>query len=36
MIGVISPQLPKYISGAITFTKTKPIPFLEVEKEVYQ
>jgi len=33
MIGVISPQFPKYISGAITSTKTKPIPLIEMEKD---
>jgi hypothetical protein len=36
MIKVISPQLPKYIIGAITSTKTKPIPLLEMGRKVYQ
>jgi hypothetical protein len=36
MIGAISPQLPKYITGAIISTKTKPIPLLKMEKEAYQ
>jgi hypothetical protein len=37
MIRAISPQLPKYITGAITSIKTKPIPLLEIlGKEAYQ
>jgi hypothetical protein len=33
MIGTTSPQFIKYIIGAITFTKTRLIPPLEMEKK---
>ncbi len=33
MIGTISPQFTKYITSAITFTKTRPIPPLEIGKK---
>jgi hypothetical protein len=34
LIKVTSPQLPKYIAKVITSTKTRPIPHLEMGREV--
>jgi hypothetical protein len=34
MIGITSPYFTKYIIGTITFTKTRPIPPLEMGKKL--